>query len=169
MDRFRGIASLLVLLGVVFLLLRALHLGVPLLYPQVLRGPFSLEGIAEVEAYTAFSPLLPFFRPEALGPRPVLVTASRPPRPRAVVFWQAERFLYLEQERGGRPPPIPANARSWTLRGPAAEGENHWWRQGRTVHAVARRGELWIEVRTDLPPDDARRVVETLRPHRDLL
>lgn len=169
MDRFRGIASLLVLLAVVFVVLRALHLGVPLLYPRVLRGPFSLEEIGQVEEYAGFSPRVPFFRPESLGPRPVLVTASRPPRPRAVVFWQGEHFLHLEEERGGAPPPVPENARSWSLQGPAAEGENHWWRHGRTVHAVARRGDAWIEVRTDLPPDDARRVVETLRPHRELL
>jgi len=169
MARFRGIATLLVVFGVLFLLLRALHLGVPLLYPKVLQGPFSLESVAEVEEYAGFSPLVPFFRPATLGERPVHVTVTRRPRARVAVFWQGERFLYLEEREGGGPPPVPENAREWSLATPGAPEEARWWRQGRTVHAVARRGDHWVEVRTDLPADDARRVVETLRPYRDLL
>lgn len=169
MSRLRGIASLLVIAAVLFLALRAIHVGIPLVYPRVLRGPFSLDGLAEVEEYTGFSPLVPFFRPQALGQEPVHVTVTRPPRAEVVVFWQGDRFLYLEERDGGSGPPVPENARSWSLEGPAAAGENHWWRQGRTVYAVTRRGDLWIEVRTDLSDDDARRIVETLRPYRELL
>lgn len=169
MSRLRGIASLLVITGVLFLALRALHVGIPVLYPRVLRGPFSLGSLAEVEGYTGFSPLVPFFRPQTLGPEPVNVTATRPPRAQVVVFWQGDRFLYLEEREGGGAPPVPEHARSWILEGPAASGENHWWRQGRTIYAVTRRGDLWIEVRTDLSDDDTRRVVETLRPYRELL
>lgn len=169
MNRLRGIASLLVIAGVLLLALRAIHVGLPLVYPRVLRGPFSLGSLAEVEEYAGFSPLVPFFRPEALGVQPVHITVTRPPRAEVVVFWQADRFLVLEERQGGGPPPVPENARSWNLEGPAAAGENHWWRQGRTIYSVARRGELWIELRTDLSDDDARRVVETLRPYRELL
>lgn len=169
MSRFRGIASLAVILAVLFLVLRALHLGVPLLYPKVLRGPFSLGSLAEVEEYAGFSPLVPFFRPESLGERPIHVTVTRGPRARVAVFWQGERFLYLEERDGGGPPPVPENAREWTLDAPGAPEEARWWRQGRTVLAVARRGDRWVEVRTDLPAEDARRVVETLRPYRELL
>lgn len=169
MTRFRGIAALLVVFGVLFLLLRALHLGLPLLYPKVLRGPFSLESVAEVEEYAGFSPLVPFFRPETLGERPVHVTVTRGPRARVAVFWQGERFLFLEERAGGVPPPVPENAREWSLETPGAPEEAWWWRQGRTVHAIARRGNHWVELRTDLTADDARRVVETLRPYRDLL
>ena len=169
MSRLRGITSLLVIAGILFLALRAIHVGIPLVYPRVLRGPFSLGSLGEVEEYTGFSPLVPFFRPQALGPEPVHVTATRPPRAQVVVFWQGDRFLYLEERDGGGPPPVPEIARSWSLEGPAADAENHWWRQGRTVYAVTRRGDLWIELRTDLSDDDARRVIETLRPYRDLL
>jgi hypothetical protein len=169
MKRLRGIGSLLVILGGLFLLLRALHLGIPVVYPKVLQGPFSLDSVAEVEEYAGFSPLVPFFRPETLGERPIHVTVTRRPRARVTVFWQGERFLYLEEREGGPPPPVPENARAWELRTPGAPDEAHWWRQGRTVHAAARRGDHWIELRTDLPDEDARRIVETLRPYRELL
>jgi hypothetical protein len=169
MSRLRGILSLLVIAAVLFLALRAIHVGIPLVYPRVLRGPFSLGGLAEVEEYTGFSPLVPFFRPQALGERPVHVTANRPPRAAVVVFWQGDRFLYLEEREGAAAPPVPENARTWSLEGPAAAGEHHWWRQGRTIYAVTRRGDLWIELRTDLSDDDARRVLETLRPYQELL
>lgn len=169
MSHLRSIASLLVVLGVLFLVLRVIHVGIPLFYPKVLRGPFSLDTVAQVEEYAGFSPLMPFFRPESLGERPVHVTVTRAPRARVTVFWQGERFLYLEERAGGRPPAVPENARAWTLGTPGAPEDARWWHQGRTVHAVARRGDRWVEVRTDLPAEDARRVVETLRPYRELL
>jgi hypothetical protein len=169
MQRFRGIVSLAVLAGVLFLLLRALHLGIPVVYPKVLQGPFSLASVAEVEEYAGFSPLVPFFRPGSLGERPVHVTVTRGPRARVTVFWQGERFLYLEERAGGGAPPVPENARPWELRTRGAPEEARWWRRGRTVHAVARRGDHWVEIRTDLTDDDARRIVETLRPYRELL
>jgi len=142
MSRLRGIVSLLVIAAVLLLVLRAIHVGIPIFYPRVLRGPFSLGSLAEVEEYTGFPPLVPFFRPQTLGERPVNVTASRPPKAEVVVFWQADRFLYLEEREGGTPPPVPENARTWGLEGPAAAGEHHWWRQGRTIYAVAHRGDL---------------------------
>lgn len=169
MSRLRGIASLLVIAAVLLVVLRAIHVGIPIFYPRVLRGPFSLGDLAEVEQYTDFPPLVPFFRPQSLGPKPVHVTASRPPHAEVVVFWQGERFLYLEERAGAAAPPVPENARTWGLEGPAAAGEHHWWRQGRTIYAVTRRGDLWIELRTDLSDDDARRVLETLRPYPELL
>lgn len=169
MARWRGVLSLLVIAGALFLLLRALHLGIPVVYPKVLQGPFSLESVAEVEEYAGFSPLVPFFRPESLGERPIHVTVTRRPRSRVTIFWQGERFLRLEERAGGAPPPVPENARAWELRTAGAPDEAHWWRQGRTVHAVARRGDHWVEIRTDLTDDDARRIVETLRPYRELL
>lgn len=169
MERLRGVGTLVVILAVLFLVLRALHLGIPVLYPKVLQGPFSLESVAEAEEYAGFSPLVPFFRPASLGDRPIHVTVTRRPQAKVAVFWQGERFLYLEEREGGPPPPIPENAQTWDLRTPGAPEEAHGWRQGRTVHAVARRADHWIELRTDLPEEDARRIVETLRPYRDLL
>jgi hypothetical protein len=33
---------------------------------------------------------------------------------------------------------------------------------------VLERDDLWIELRTDLPEEDLHRLVETLRPYREL-
>lgn len=164
MARWRGVLSLLVIAGALFLLLRALHLGIPVVYPKVLQGPFSLESVAEVEEYAGFSPLVPFYRPAALGSAPVIVTVYRRPRPRVTILWQGERLLVVEQTRGGEPPPRPASARP--LPGAA---EAAWWREGRTHHVVTRSRGLWVEIRTDLPEQDLHRIVATLRPWEELL
>lgn len=159
-----GLISLAVILSVLWVLLRALHLGVPLFYPEVLQGPFTLDSVAQAEEYAGFSPLTPFYRPAELGSAPVYVTVFRRPRPRVVIFWQGDRFLYLEQTEGGEKPPAPPHARPLTGRAEAV-----WWREGRTRHLVTRAGGLWVEIRTDLDERDLRRIVETLRPYRELL
>jgi hypothetical protein len=159
-----SLVTLVVVLGVLAVLLRLLHLGAPVLYPRVLQGPFALGDVGEVEEYAGFSPLVPFFRPQELGPRPVYVTVYRRPRPRVVVLWQGEHFLRLEQWRGGDPPPVPAGAQPL-----AVPGGGRSWRHGRTVYVVARRAGTWVEIRSDLDDVAVRRVVETLRPYRDLL
>ena len=168
MARLKGIASLLVIAGVFFLALRALHLLIPAFYPRVLSGPFSVGEIGAAEQYTGFEPLMPFYRPQALGREPVHITAERRPRPRVTVFWHGESFLYLEQRAilgaSDRPPRTPGNARPF----PALE-EGMRWSEGQTLHAVGRRGELWITIRTDLPEEDLRRIAETLRPYEELL
>jgi hypothetical protein len=156
--------TLVVILGVLALALRILHVGAPMLYPRVLQGPFSLDDIAEVERYAGFSPLVPFFRPAELGSRPVHVTVFRRPAARVVIFWQGEHFLYLAQSRGGEPPPVPPGAEALAVAGGA-----RWWRHGRTRHVVARRDGTWVEIRSDLDARDVRRIVETLRPYRELL
>lgn len=159
-----GLLSLVVILGVLGVLLRVVHLGIPLLYPQVLRGPFSLDGLDEVEEYAGFSPLVPFYRPAELGSAPVIVTVFRRPRPRVAILWQAERLLVLEQTQGGPPPAAPPQARPLV-----GEPEATWWREGRTHHVIARSRGLWVEIRTDLPEQDLHRIVATLRPYAELL
>jgi hypothetical protein len=158
-----SLASLIVVLAVLALLLRLLHLGLPLAYPRVLQGPFSVADLGAVEEYAGFSPLVPFFRPQQLGPQPVYVTVFRRPRPRVVALWQGEHFLFLEQTQGGPAPPVPPDAHPLAVPGGASA-----WRHGRTLHVVARREGLWIVLRTDLDERAARRLVETLRRQRDL-
>jgi hypothetical protein len=158
-----SLVTLVVVLGILAVVLRLLHLGMPMLYPRVLQGPFSLEDVGEVERYADFSPLMPFFRPAELGPRPVHVTVYRQPVPRVVVFWQGDHFLYLEQSRGGEPPPVPADAEALAV----GEG-TRWWRHGRTRHVVSRRGGIWVEIRSDLDDRTVRRVLESLRPYEEL-
>jgi hypothetical protein len=159
-----SLVSLAVTVGVLALLLRLLHVGLPILYPRVLQGPFALADVAEVEQYAGYSPLVPFFRPAELGPRPVHVTVFRRPHPRVVIFWQGEHFLHLDQRRGGDPPAVPSNAEPLPV-----AGGGRWWRQGHTRYLVLRRGGEWIEIRTDLDDASARRIAETLRPYRELL
>lgn len=162
----RGVVTFVVLAAVFFALLRLVHLVVPVFYPQVLSGPFSVDGFGEVEELAGFSPWLPFYRPEILGTRPVNITVTRRPQPKVVVFWQAERFLYLSEQRGGRPDRPPASAVPKPLpRHPDAS----WWREGGTNHVQLQRDGLWIELRTDLPLQDVERLVETLRPYEELL
>ncbi len=164
MDRLKPILSFALLAALVFGALRLVHLMVPVLYPKVLAGPFSLESIEQVEEYAGFAPRVPFYRPQTLGARPVNVTVERRPFPRMRVFWQGEHFLVLEETRGGPQPlhlpsdhPLPGH--------PGAA----WWTEGRTQHVVYRLDDLWIDLRTDLPPQDVQRLVDTLRPYRELL
>jgi hypothetical protein len=161
---FAGLLSLVVILAVLGVLLRVVHIGIPLFYPQVLQGPFSVDSLGEVEEYAGFSPLVPFYRPASLGSAPVVITVFRRPRPGVTILWQGEHLLVVEQTRGGEPPPRPPSARPL-----ADDADTAWWREGRTHHVVTRTRGLWVEIRTDLPEQDLRRIVATLRPYAELL
>jgi len=158
------VVSFVVLAVIFFALLRLVHLVVPIFYPQVLSGPFSVTDFDEVEEVAGFSPRLPFFRPEVLGSRPVNITVTRRPRPRMVAVWQAERFLRLEEQRGGTLPGAPPSARPLPR-----HPDSQWWQEGGTHHVQLQRDGLWIDLRTDLPLQDVERLVETLRPHEEML
>lgn len=154
---------LLILLGLL-LAMRMLHLGIPIFYPKVLDGPFSLDALAEVEEYTGFQPLVPFYRPEVLGTGPVNITARRSPRPQVTVFWQGRRFLRLTERQGGSRPFVRPGARPLPN-----HPESLHWQEGRTRRVVIEDDGLWVEIRTDLPEEDLHRLVETLRPYEELL
>lgn len=164
MDRLKGLLSLVVIAGIFFLGIRVIHLVIPLFYPQVLSGPFSVEELGAVEEYTGFSPLVPFYRPESLGHHPVYITAERRPRPAVTIFWHGDRFLYLEERLDGRAPRTPADTRPFPV---LDEGTR--WSEGETLHAVGKRGDFWVTIRTDLGDEDLRRIAETLRPLQELL
>ncbi len=166
MDRLKGLVSLLVVAGIVLVILRVIHLGLPLVYPQVLRGPFSLDAVADVEEYSGFSPLVPFYRPQVLGEKPINITVTRGLEPEVLIFWQADHFLYLQERRGGPRPPVPETARP-VAGTPGTDTVT--WRQGRTTYAQTRRGEVWVELRTDLGANDVRRILDTLRGYEELL
>jgi hypothetical protein len=164
MDRLRLLSALLAVAALVFGGLRVVHVLAPAVYPKVLAGPFALDRVEQVEEYAGFTPLLPFYRPATLGGAPVAVTAWRRPRPRAVVFWQGDHFLVLEQTRGGPAPPRLPPDRELAGHPGAA-----WWVEGRTHHLVVPFDELWVVLRSDLPEREVRRLVETLRPLPELL
>jgi len=157
-----ALTFLLVVAGLL-VALRLVHLALPLLYPPVLSGPFSVDDVGQAEQYTGFPPRVPFYRPEVLGTAPVYVTARRRPHPQVTVFWQGDRFLYLNERRGGPEPFVRPEARPLP-----GHPESSQWREGRTWRVVLELDDLWIELRTDLPEEDLHRLVETLRPYGEL-
>jgi hypothetical protein len=164
MDRLKGIGSFLLVTVIVFAVLRLAHLVIPLFYPKVLTGPFSLDRVEAVEEYTGFAPRLPFYRPEKLGASPVSITVTRRPHPRVVLYWQGEHFLRITEQQGGEiRPAAPATK----------PHEDHsgatWRREGRIYDVALKMDKLWVEVRTDLSEEETRRIVDTLRPYRELL
>ena len=164
MDRLKGIGSFLVIALFFFLALRLLHVGIPIFYPQVPSGPYTLRGIAAVARYSGFSPRVPVYRPQQLGVRPVKITVTRRPQPRVVILWQAGRFLNLAQQRGGLAPRLPVAA----IPLPGHPGAS-WWREGGAYHVILKSADLWIELHTDLSLEDVGRILDTLRPYEELL
>lgn len=162
MKQLKGFVSFVLITAIFWFALRLIHLLVPLAYPVVLQGPFSLDDAADVERYCGFSPLVPFYMPEELGGSPVNITAYRRP-PRAVLFWQGERFLRVEQTLGGEMPAIPTDA---VTQPGLAEAVS--WRRGETVYVAARVEGFTLELRTDLSLEDARRVVDSMRPYDEV-
>lgn len=158
MGRLKGIGSFLLITGVVFLGLRLLHLGIPMFYSGGPTGPVHLDNLADVARYTNFSPSLPTYWPEQLGASPVRITVTRRPTPRVEMVWNAEASLTMEQQQGGAPPAYPARAEPF----PGQVG-SHWWREGELHRVLLQRNELWIEIGTDLPFDDLRRLLSSFR------
>lgn len=164
MDRLKGIGTFFFFALGLWFALRVVHLGIPIFYPKVLTGPFSLESIEAAQSYLDFSPRMPFYRPEELGARPVNITVTRRPYSRLVVFWSARHFLQLTEQQGG---PAPSDgAGGQPLPG---HPDATWWNEGQTHHVVMKLDDLWIEVRTDLSLQDVQRLVDTLRPYKKLL
>ncbi len=164
MGRLKGFLSLVVIVGGFFLAARVLHLVIPMFYPQVLSGPFSVEELGDVAQYTGFPPLTPFYRPQQLGQKPVNITAERRPHPRVTIFWHGDNFLYLEERQDGLRPTTPVDTRPF----PALE-DGRRWAEGNTLYAIGKKGDFWISLRTDLGEEDLRRLAETLRPLPELL
>jgi hypothetical protein len=158
--RLRGLGSFLLIAGAALLLLRGVHLGVPLFFPETQPGPFVLGSLDEVRRRAGFAPLVPAYRPESLGERPASITVSLSPHPTFVIVWRGEHYLRLTQWRGGAEPAYPPA--SQPLPGAPASA---WWEEGSRRHLVLRHGELWVTVETDLPSRDLGRIADTLRPY----
>lgn len=161
MGRLTGLGSFIVVAAALLLVLRTLHLGVPLFFPDTRPGPFTLASLDEVRRRAGFAPLVPGYRPATLGDRPSSLTVTATPRPTFVIVWHgAEHRLSITQRRGGAMPPHPPTSRPL-----AGVADSTWWLDGSTNHLVLRRGDLWVEVETDLPSRDLRRIADTLRPY----
>ncbi len=76
------------------------------------------------------------------------------------IVWRGERYLSLTQRRGGAVPAHPATGQ------PLPDvTDSTWWRDGPRLRLVLKRGEFWIEVETDLPSRDLKRIADTLTPY----
>ena len=162
MDRLKGFWPFLGYTLGLFVALRLLHVAVPVLHPELHRGPYRVARIEETPQQLGFSPWVPYYRPQRLGLRPMEITITQQPAPRIVIAWQGDSFLRLTQQRGA-PRPLPPHSRPLTSR-PGA----YWWRDKETLHAALQANDLWIAVETDLPERDFQRVVDTLRPFEEL-
>jgi hypothetical protein len=47
----------------------------------------------------------------------------------------------------------------------AGVADSTWWRDGSVHRLVLKRDEFWIEVETDLPFRDLKRIADTLTPY----
>jgi hypothetical protein len=163
MDRLKGAGAFLIVCIALFSALRLLNLSIPIFYPKVLAGPFSLDSIESAAEYTGFSPRLPFYRPAVLGTKPITITVTRRPYPKVAIFWHGDHFLYLTEQRGGEKPTGPPDSQPLPT-----HPESSWWREGHTIQAVLKLEDLWIEIRTDLSLQDVQRIIETLQPYERL-
>lgn len=161
MRALRGIPSLLLVAGVVAVLLRLAHVGLPLLQPGVLPGPFGLADPAAAEDVVGFVPLVPVVHPESLGADPVEVSARRRPVREVEIRWRGERRLRLVERRAADRTLTTEPGETVTLvRGiPVRRGAFGY-------RVVGEVGGLWVELDTDLEPREAVRVFSSLAPVR---
>jgi hypothetical protein len=159
MARVKGLVSFVLLTAGMLLALRAVHVAVPVLFADSRPGPFALTRLEDVERYAGFAPIVPAYRPEALGTRPAALTVARAPYPTFSVVWRADRYLTLTQRRGGASPPHPATSVEL-----ADVPGSRWWWDGGAHHLLLRRDGFWIVIETDLPQRDLARIADTLRP-----
>lgn len=159
MEKLKGLSSLIVIVLVVWGVMRIVHVIVPVMKPEVLPGPFTLESLSEVEPITGFSARLPLYHPERLGRAPATIIASRRPRSEVTIVWRKERFLELiERAEDDEPFEYPDDA--------VAEGDDplHLWKRGEIVYLTGTRRGVHLRLRTNLTREDALRVVSTLVP-----
>jgi len=158
MARLKTLASFLVITAAVFVVLRGLHLAVPVVFPETRQGPIVVARLEDVRRQIGFAPILPAYRPAILGDRPGDMTIELSPVPTFRTVWRGEEHdLTLTQRRGGPDPEIPPLVRP-------LEGVPNavWWSaQGRS-HLVIRRDDFWIELDTSLPSRELRRFADTL-------
>jgi hypothetical protein len=160
MDRVRGLRAFLLITGVVALGLRLLHTAVPVAFPETRQGPIHVERLEEVRRLTGFTPLVPGYRPAALGTGPTSVQVWLSPSPTFVVVWQqGDQYLSVTQRRAGPKPAHPPLAAAL-----AGVPGSTWWTEGSRSHVILARGEFWIAIETSLPDGELRRFADTLAP-----
>jgi hypothetical protein len=158
MARVKGIVSFFIITAAVFVVLRGLHLVVPIVFPETRQGPIAVARLEDVRRQIGFAPILPAYRPAILGDHPGEMTIELSPVPTFRTVWRGEAHdLTLTQRRGGPDPAMPPLA--WPLDGvPNAR----WWIADGRSHLVLKRDDFWIELDSSLPPRELRRFMDTL-------
>lgn len=159
MDRLRGLPSFVVIAAVVFGGLRLVHVTVPTVFPETRQGPMPVSDLEDVRRRVGFAPMLPAYRPAALGERPTSAVITFGPWPTFAIVWQTgDQYLAVTQRRGGPMPEHPPLARPFE----DVPG-SLWWADASRRHLILERGEFWIQIETSLPTRDLRRFADTLR------
>lgn len=158
MARVKGLPAFLVITVGVFVVLRGLHVAVPLVFPGTRQGAITVTRLEDVQPQVGFAPLVPAYRPAVLGNQAPRMTIRLSPAPAFEIQWHgAEHDLSVSQRRGGPSPVIAPLARP-------LEGvpNSTWWVAGQRSHLVLQRDGFWIEIETSLPPRELRRFADTL-------
>lgn len=153
-----GLPSFVVTAAVVLGLLRIVHVGVPLVFPETRPGPVDVADMAEAGRLLGFAPLAPAYRPAALGARPARMFVQFSPRPTFHIVWENDgQYLSVTHRKGGPTPDHPPTARPFD-----GVPDALWWTDGARSHLVLSRDSSWIEIETSLPARELRRFVDTL-------
>ena len=158
MDRVKGLGSFALITAAVLVGLRLVHVSVPLVFPQTRLGPIPIASLDEVRPRVGFAPLIPAYRPSALGDRPASMSVVLSPRPTFAIVWrEGDQYLSVTQRRGGPMPEHPP------LSQPLKDvADSTWWMERSRCHLILARGEFWIEVETSLPEGELKRFADTL-------
>jgi hypothetical protein len=162
MDRVKGLFSFLVIAGSMLGVLRGLHVGVPLIFPETRPGPVLVNSLEEAERRLAVVPMLPAYRPAVLGERPSRMAVRFSPAPTFEIVWASGAgFLSVSQQRGGRAPGHPPFARAFE-----DVPDSLWWIDEARPQLILRRGDFWFTIETSLSTSELRRFADTLAAYR---
>jgi hypothetical protein len=161
MARLKGLPSFFLIVVVVLGVLRIAHVAIPLIFADTRPGPFVLKSLDEAQPRVGFAPLVPGYRPATLGEAPAHLTGALLPLRSVRMVWRGERYLVISERRGGAMPAHPPTSRPLTR-----VEESLWWSDDGVHHLILRRGDLWVELETDLPSTDLRRLADTLDVYR---
>src|SRR3972149_8703081 len=99
-----GVGSSLLVAGGLFVVLRVLHVGVPLLFPGTRPGPFAVASLDEAQQRLGFAPLVPAYRPATLGAGRPSLTVTLGPDPTFLAVWRGGASPPAAPPRGGPRP-----------------------------------------------------------------
>jgi hypothetical protein len=161
MDRLKALRSFAAVTVGVFLALRAVHLAVPLVFPETRLGPLTVTSLEDVRRQVGFAPYVPAYRPAILGAQPSGMTVWLSPAPAFEIVWRGgEHDLVLRQRKGGSKPPHPALGRPM-----AGVADSTWWVSSGRSYLILLRDGFWIELDTSLPERELKRFADTLTPY----